>query len=253
MGAEVSRLHPCRWPLAVWTLATVAIAFLRVDYTLAGSFSFAPAMALLSGTWLGSRRGALVQILATAVLIPLAMLSPATVRPGEWGYRVGLVVSAALAGVIASPDDDGARPPRAVRLTVFGVAGATAALAMVFLPQTSRDAVGILFVLTFLLAPVFAVFYAYKMVSEPGRVVGYFFCLLPYYAAGFAGNALLARWSPNTAAAAGIPDGLKEILFQSYFSHLPGELMSLVVIAYLVCAIDRQGTAGESLAIDESR
>jgi len=253
MPAEVSRLHPSRWPLAVWTVATVGIAFLRVDYTLAGSFSFAPAMALLSGTWLGSKRGALVQILATAILIPLAIFSPATVSPGEWGFRAGLVVSAALAGVIATPDGNGAHPPRAVRLAVFGIAGATAALTMVFLPQTARGTVGILFVLTFLLAPVFAIFYAYKMVSEPGRVVGYFFCLLPYYAAGFAGNGLLARWSPNTAAIAGIPDGWRDILFQSYFSHLPGELMSLVVIAYLVCAIDRHDTADESSAISESR
>ncbi len=253
MPAQVSRLHPSRWPLAVWTLASVGMAFLRVDYTLAGSFSFAPAMALLSGTWLGSRRGALVQILATAVLIPTAIFSTGTTNPDEWGFRGGLVVSAALAGVIASPDGNGAHPLRAVRLTVFGVAGATAALVVVFVPQVPSGNIGILFLLTFLLAPVFAIFYAYKMVPEPGRVVGYFFCLLPYYAAGFAGLALLATWSPAAAAVAGIAGGGRDIVFHAYFSHLPGELMSLGVIAYLVCAIDREDAADEPLVIAASR
>ena len=84
-------------------------------------------------------------------------------------------------------------------------------------------------------------------------MVGYFFCLLPYYAAGFAGLALLATWSPDTAGFAGIPDGWRDIVFHAYFSHLPGELMSLVVIAYLVCAIDREGGADEPLAIRASR
>ncbi len=229
------------------------MAFLSVDYALAGSFSFAPAMALLSGTWLGSRRGALVQILATAVWIPATIFSTGSANPGEWGFRVGLVVSAALAGVIASPNGNGARPQRAVRLTVFGVAGATAALVMIFVPQLPRGPMGVAFLLTFLLAPVFAIFYAYKMVPEPGRVVGYFFCLLPYYGAGVAGLALLATWSPNAAAIAGIADGWRDIVFRAYFSHLPGELMSLVVIAYLVCAIDREGADDEPLAIHTAR
>lgn len=237
----------------MWTLASLGMAFLSVDYALAGSFSFAPAMALLSGTWLGSRRGALVQILATAVWIPAAIFFTGSANPGEWGFRIGLVVSAALAGVIASPDGNGAHPQRAVRLTVFGIGGTSAALVMVFVPQLPRGSMGVVFLLTFLLAPVFAIYYAYKMVPEPGRVVGYFFCLLPYYGAGGAGLALLATWSPNVAAVARISDGWRDIVFRAYFSHLPGELMSLVVIAYLVCAIDHAGADDEPLAIRAAR
>ena len=250
--AEAARLHPSRWPLAVWLLVSVGVAYLRVDYTL-GSLSFAPAIALLSGTWLGSLRAASVQALATTTLIPAAILVPGTVHPGEWGFRLGLVASAALAGAVSKPDDSGARPPRPIRLTVFGVACATAVLVAVVVPRVAARDVGVVFGLTFVLATAIGVFYSYKIVAEPGRVAGYFFCLLPYYATGFAANMLLAWWRPDVAIAAGIPDDWTEILFHAYFSHLPGELISLVVIAYVVCAIDRQGAADGPYAISASR
>ena len=251
-SSDAGRLHPSRWPPAFWILGTAGIAFLSVEYTL-GSFSFAPAIALLSGTWLGAKRGALVQILATAIMIPVAFVSPATVNPGEWCFRLGLVFSAALAGSIASPDDNGARPVRAVWWTVFGVASVTTMLALIFIPQITKGTIGVYYALTFLLGTAIAVFYAYKMVPEPGRVVGYFFCLYPYYIAGFSGNVLLATWSSDTATVASLPDRWRDILFHAYFSHLPGELISLVVIAYIVCAVDRKGATNGPLAIGMSR
>ena len=251
-SSNASRLHPSRWPLTIWTLGSAGIAFLRVEYTL-GSFSFAPAIALLCGTWLGPKRAVLVQFVATTIMIPLAIVSPETVGPGEWSFRLGLILCALVAGVIAPADDNGANPPRAVWWTVFGVASATALLVMVFVPQITKGIIGVYFGLTFLLATAIAVFYAYKMVPEPGRVVGYFFCLLPYYIAGFAGNVILAAWNPDTGTAASMPDRWADILFYSYFSHLPGELISLVVIAYVVCAVDRNGAMDGPLAISRSR
>ena len=244
-SSNASRLHPSRWPLTIWTLGSAGIAFLRVEYTL-GSFSFAPAIALLCGTWLGPKRAVLVQFVATTIMIPLAIVSPETVGPG-------LILCALVAGVIAPADDNGANPPRAVWWTVFGVASATALLVMVFIPQVTKGAIGVYFALTFLLATAIAVFYAYKMVPEPGRVVGYFFCLLPYHIAGFAGNVILAAWNPDTGTAASMPERWADILFYSYFSHLPGELISLVVIAYVVCAVDRNGAMDGPLAISRSR
>ena len=251
-SSNSSRLHPSRWPLVIWTLGSTGIAFLRVEYTL-GSFSFAPAAALLCGTWLGPKRAALVQFVSTAVMVPVAIVSPEAVGPGEWSFRLGLILSALVAGVIAPADDNGANPPRAVWWTVFSVASGTALLVMVFIPRITRGTIGVYFALTFLLATAIAVFYAYKMVLEPGRVVGYFFCLLPYYIAGFIGNVIWATWNPSTATVASVPERWEEILFYSYFSHLPGELISLVVIAYVVCAVDRNGTMDGPLAIGKSR
>ncbi len=233
----------------MWIALSVSAGLLRVPYSL-GAFSFAPAVALLSGTWLGWRRAALVQTIAAAALIPAGAVAPSLDNPGEWGFRVGLIASAALAGVISTPDGNGAHPTRAIRLTVFGVAGLTAAVARVILPRQSS---GAFFALTFLLAASIAVYYAYRMVPEPGRVVGYAFCLLPYYTAGLAWNAMVVRWLPARAVLAGIPGRWDELVFHGYLAHLPNELIAIVVIAYLVCALDRRGASHGPMAIGASR
>jgi len=245
----VHRYHPSRWPVAVWVAVSIGAGLLRVPYTL-GAFSFAPAAALLSGTWLGARRAGFVQLAAAAALLPATLLVPDLGNPGDWGFRAGLVASAGLAGVLSRPDESGAHPGRAIRLVVFGAAGATAGLVVMVVPRQSS---GVLFALTFLLATAIAVFYAYRMVPEPGRVIGYAFCLLPYYVAGFAWNLMVARFLPATAAMAGIPDRWQEILFHAYLAHLPTELIAIVVISYLVCALDRGGASEGPMAIGRSR
>lgn len=245
----MSRYHPSRWPLAVWLAVSIGAGLLRVQYTL-GAFSFAPAAALLCGTWTGWRRAGLVTAVATAALIPATLLLPQLGNAGDWGFRIGLVAAATLAGAIAPPDGHGAHPARGIRLAVFGAAGATAGLVVLVVPRQSS---GVLFALAFLLATSIAVFYAYRMVPEPGRVIGYLFCLLPYYAAGFVWNLLLARLLPATAALAGIPDRWEEIFFHAYLAHLPSEMIAVVVIAYIVCALDRGGSVKGPMAIGASR
>jgi hypothetical protein len=245
----VHRYHPSNWPLALWVAISIGAELLRVQYTL-GAFSFAPAVALLSGTWLGWRRAGAVQAAAMVGAVAVAALVPELGNVGDWGFRLGLIAAAMLAGVIARPDGNGAHPVRAVRLAVFGAAGATAGLVLIVIPRQSS---GVLFALTFLLATSIAVFYAYRMVPEPGRVIGYAFCLLPYYAAGIAWNLIVARLLPARAALAGIPDDWDEILFHAYFAHLPSELIAVVVIAYLVCALDRGGSSSGPMAVGASR
>ncbi len=245
----MDRYHPSRWPLAIWVALSIGLGLLRVPYTL-GSFSFAPAVALLSGTWLGWRRAGLVQVLALAGSLAVVAVFPELGNVGDWGFRLGLVAAAMIAGAIARPDGNGAHPTRTIRLAVFGAAGATAALVMIVVP---RQTSGVLFALTFLLATSIAVFYAYRMVPEPGRVIGYAFCLIPYYAAGISWNLVVSRFFPARAALAGIPDDWDEILFHAYFAHLPSELIAVVVIAYLVCALDRGGLSRGPMAIGSSR
>lgn len=248
-----ARVHPSNWPLVVWTLLSIVAGLLHIQYTV-GGFSFAPAVALLSGTWLGWRRAALVQAVAAFTVVVLGLLFGETL-PGvgsaaSWGFHLGVVGSAALAGVVATPDGNGAHPSRAVRLAVFGVAGATAALAVIVVPRQSS---GVLFAAAFMLATTIAIFYAYRMVPEPGRVVGYAFCLLPYYALGVGWNLLVARFMPATAALEGIPERWHDVVFHAYLAHLPSELIAVVVIAYLVCALDRGACSGGPMAIGASR
>lgn len=245
----MSRLHPSGWPLGLWVVLSITAALLRVDFTVS-AFSFAPAAALLSGTWLGARRGALVQAIAAAAVIPLGAFMPRLGDPAEWGYRVGVVAAAALAGIYATPDGNGAHPRRWIRMTVFGAAGATAALVTIVVPRQSS---GVMFVLVFLLATAIAVFYALRMVPEPGRVIGYAFCLIPYFALGVGWTLIVARWMPATAALSGVPSAWDDILFHAYFAPLPSQLIAIVVIAYLVCALDRGGTASGPMAIGASR
>jgi len=248
----VSRYHPSQWPLYAWVALALVAGLLRVDYT-SGSFSFAPAVALLAGTWLGSNRAALTQLLAGLALVPIAWVQPQIVNPAEWGFRVGLIATAALAGAIARPDGNGAHPRRAIRLAVFGIAGVTGALVFNVVPRITSGENGVLFTLAFLMGTALASFYGYRMVPEPGRVIGYAFCLAPYYLAGVAWTALLSVFMPATAALAGIRSGWRETVFHAYLAHLPGDLIAVVVIAYLVCAIDRGGTASGPLAIGASR
>lgn len=249
----MNRFHPSRWPLALWLVLSTGAGLLRVQYTL-GGFSFATPVALLAGTWLGWRRAVLVQAIAATALTACGLLLPETF-PGldnaaEWGFRLGLVAAAGLAGVIATPDGNGAHPPRAARLAVFGAAGATAGLAVIVIPQQSS---GVLFGAAFVLATTIAAFYAYRMVPEPGRVVGYLFCLLPYWALGLGWSLLVARTMPATAALAGIPERWHAVVFHAFLAHLPSELIAVVVISYLVCTLDRGGAARGPMAIGAPR
>lgn len=242
----MSRYHPSNWPLGLWLVLATGAGLLRVQYTL-GGFSFGPPVALLAGTWLGWRRGALLQALATVAMTPFGLLFPETLpglnNPGEWGFRLGLIAAAAVAGLIATPDGNGAHPRRAVRMAVFGAAGATAGLAVIVVPRQSS---GVLFGAAFVLATTIAIFYAYRIVPEPGRVVGYAFCLVPYYTLGVGWSLLVARLLPATAALAGIPERWHEVLFHAFLAHLPSDMIAIVVIAYLVCALDRGAALREA-------
>ncbi len=248
----MTRLHPSRWPLVLWVLLSLGGAFLKVDYTL-GSFSFAPAAALLSGTWLGPWRAASVQAAATILLVPVSLVFPGAVGIGDWGFRLGLIVAAFVAGSVASADSNGAHPTRRVRMTVFGAAGATVGLAFTIMPRMTLGDIGTYFALVFVLGSAIAVFYAYRMVPEPGRFIGYVFCLLPYYFGGMGWIWLLGMLSPATVAANDLPTGFRETVFFAYISHLTPELISLVVIAYLVCAVEGTNTTESPFAISAPR
>ena len=235
-----TRFHPSQWPLAVWVVLALLAEALRVDYTL-GAFSFAPAVALLAGTWLGPRRGALSQAIAVGCLAIIAVFVPATAAANEWGFHIGRVLTAWVAGQVAPADERGAHPPLRVRLVVLSAAVTTVALIIMTSGATSgvpigNSPLGGLFVVAFLVAPAFVVFYAWRIVPEPARVIGYAYSLMPYYALGLAWPWAFNRFG---GMAAGSLASDQELVFHGYLAHVPGDVIGIVLISYIVCAVNR--------------
>ena len=243
------RFHPSQWPLPVWVVLALVAEALRVDYTL-GAFSFAPVVALLAGTYLGPRRGALSQAIAVGCLALVAVFSPATASFGEWGFHLGRVLAAWVAGQVAPADDRGAHPAVRVRLVVLSAAVATVALIIMTAGSTSGVPIGSsplggLFVVAFLVAPAFVVWYAWRIVPQPSRVISYAYSLMPYYALGLAWPWALNHFWDGASIAAGSLATDQEILFHGYLTHIPGDVIAIVLISYIVCAVNR---ATESMA-----
>ncbi len=243
------RFHPSRWPLAAWVVLALVAEALRVDYTL-GAFSFAPVVALLAGTYLGPRRGALSQAIAVACLVLIAVIFPATTSIGEWGFHLGRILAAWVAGQVAPADERGAHPALRVRMVVLSAAIATVALIIMTAVSTSGVPIGSsplggLFVVAFLVAPAFVVGYAWRVVPQPSRVVSYAYSLMPYYAMGLVWPWAINRFWGGASAATGSLVSNQELLFHGYLTHIPGDVIAIVLISYIVCAVNR---ATESMA-----
>lgn len=232
------RYHPARWPLAVWVVLALAAEALRVDYTL-GAFSFAPAVALLAGTWLGPRRGPLSQVIAVGCIAVVSIFWPAASHANEWGFHIGRILAAMVAGQVATPDENGANPPARTQIVVLAAAFATGVMVVRYGMHSGPGPLGTYFAITFVLAAGIAFVYAWRIVPEPARVLGYGYSLLPYYALGLAWTWVFSRYFQAAAAAEGTPTSLLDILFHGYLAHVPGDVIGIVVISYLVCAVDR--------------
>lgn len=232
----MERFHPSRWPLTAWVVLTVAADALNVDYTV-GSFSLAPAVALMAGTWAGSRRGAMSQAIAVVALAALAPALPVVPTASGWGFRLGRIAAAWVAGQVAPPGEEGGRPPRRVRWALAAAAGLTAVVVFYSRSHFGQWPIGTFFAVTFLLAVLIAGFYARKIVPEPGRVLCYAWALLPYYAVALVTMLGVAAWWPE---ATGIPGPFtpRALLFHGFLAHLPGDLIGTVVVAYLVGAVE---------------
>jgi hypothetical protein len=101
------------------------------------------------------------------------------------------------------------------------------------------ERLSMLFLVAFLVAPAFVVWYAWRIVPQPSRVISYAYSLMPYYALGLAWPWTLTRFFPATAAAAGSLASNPEILFHGYLAHVPGDVIGVVLISYIVCAVNR--------------
>lgn len=238
----MQRFHPSNWHLAAWIALTVAADLLRVGYTM-GSFSLAPAVALMAGTWAGPRRGAMSQAVAVVAQAALAPAVPVVGVAADWGFRIGRIAAAWVAGQVAPADEQGGRPPQRVRVLLAVAAVLTVVVVVYSRSHFGQEPIGTFFAATFLMAALIAGFYARKIVPEPGRVLAYAWALLPYYAVAIVTAIGVAAWRPE---ATGIPGPFtpRALMFHAYLAHLPGDLIGLVVVAYLVGAVE--GRAGAS-------
>lgn len=213
-----------------WAVATVAGALLRFDYRV-GDASLANAVMLLAAVVLEPRRAARSQALALPVLLALSLPGPAG-GPGDWGYMVGRVVAA---GVISRLVRSGPAEPqrRAVLLPLAAyVLGATVASLAWSGAADPRLHLRTYYVAVLALALVIAFYYSLRLIARPGRIPVLMAGLWPYYGLGI-GWALLVA-TGVLGAPAGLPESSVDTLFHGLVTHLPGDALTCVVIAFLL-------------------
>ena len=217
-------LQAAGWPLWVWVLLAITAAALRIDLTV-GAFSLAPAVAMLAGSFLGPVQGAMSQALALLVIVPTALLVPGLGGPEDWAYGVGHLAAAGAAGLLA-PAGWGLAASVALALTTIATWDGPAAAPRLRFHYAS--ALGIAVVIT--------LYYAHRLLPSPGRVLNFLCSLFPYYATGMIGAMLLQSTGHLPAANEVIGWAPPDLLFYGYLSHLPGDLLGVVLVTYLTSA-----------------
>lgn len=235
--------RPADWPLWAWTGLTVVAALLEVDYSL-GAFSLAPAVALMAGSFLGPRRGALSQAAALPIWIVLSLLVVGDARVAAWGYGAGRIALAAMSGQAAPASR---RVEKVSRKQAAVLAALAVAVGFVlwrrFTAPGSPQAPERYFAAVFALAIVIGLYYTWRIVPEVGRVIAYLYSLLPYY-----GVALIWLWALSLAAPARVP-GIEPgdpayLVFHGFLAHLPPDSLMAVLAAYLASGGDGRRVAG---------
>ncbi len=216
-----------RWPVWAWALATLVASFIRLDYAV-GHYSAATGVALLAGSLLGSRAGAASQALALIGLLPLSLL-PIGAGLGDWGYFCGQILVAATAGRWAPA----ASPPRVgwqVGLTLLAMGTAASLAALSWHDRVMGMQLKTYYTAVIGLALFIALWYALRLVQRPTRVLELIASLAPYYALGVLWIAVLR--AAGSGAAPAIASTAGNLLFHGYVTHLPGDVLTAVVVAF---------------------
>lgn len=219
-------LQPRLWPLWLWAALAVVACFLRLDYAV-GDYSGATAVALYCGALIGSGRAARAQTLALALLLPLSLFGLLGGVP-SWGYFGGRIAAGWMAGRTACAD----RPPAggwAVRVPL-----ALMMAVALWATTTWVEPAGGLNLKTYYsgvigLGLVIAFWYALRLVARPARIFGLVAALAPYYLLGTLWIAVVAWLEP-----AAISRPAAQIPFHGFAVHLPGDVLSAVVVAFFI-------------------
>lgn len=218
-------LDPREWPPWAWALMTLVATTLGYELSL-GRYSLGTGIALLAGALLGSRAGAYTQ--ALAALPAIAITGTGVVgSPTEWGYLVGRIAAAYLAGYFV-PAHEPLRHARIAWRSVALMLAAAVPAALWWQEPWAGLRLRTYYNAVLVMALVIAFYYALRLVKYPLRVVGLTAALAPYYLSGLAWIAI-----QNLAGGAG-GGGLpwSNVIFHGYVSHLPADVLTCVVVAF---------------------
>jgi hypothetical protein len=219
-------MTPRNWPPWAWALCTLLATALGYELTL-GRYSLGTGIALLAGAYLGPRRGAYSQLLAAgpALLITGTGLVG---TPIEWGYLVGHIGTAALAGWLAPADLPLQHPRFAWRTAVLMIAAAIPAANAWQEPWVGMQ-LRTYYNAVLVMALVIAFFYAIRLVRHPLRVLGFMAALVPFYVAGLDWILVLGWWGGAPVPGA---ESWGNLVFHGYVAHLPADVLTGVVVAF---------------------
>ena len=148
--------------------------------------------------------------------------------PIEWGYLVGQIGAAALAGWLAPADRPLQRPRLVWRTAVLMIAVAIPA-AMAWQEPWAGLQLRTYYNAVLTMAMVIAFFYAIRLVQHPLRVLGFMVALVPYYLLGLDWVLLLSWWNGQPACGA---ETWGNLVFHGYVAHLPADVLTGVVVAF---------------------
>lgn len=224
-GFPVS-MSPRQWPPWVWALLTLTVTAVGYELTI-GRYSFGTGVALLAGSYLGPRRGAYAQVLAAGPALLLTGLGLVG-SPVEWGYLVGQIAAAALAGWLAPADKTLHRPRLVWRTAVLMIAAAIPA-AMAWQEPWAGLQLRAYYNAVLTMAMVIACLYAMRLVQHPLRVLGFMVALVPYYLVGLNWVLVLSWWNGQPVTGA---ETWGNLIFHGYVAHLPADVLTGVVVAF---------------------
>ncbi len=217
-------MSPRDWPVWAWVLLTVAVYPLGYELTV-GAYTFSTGAALLAGCMLGASGALRSQAIACALLVALSLVGLVG-GFAHWGYMAGRIAAAVAAGRLAA--DNAGRSGRRIVNAILVVMGlVAAATANAWQEPWIGQQLKPYFNAVLVLAIVIAFFYALRLVAKPARVLALSACLAPYYCIGLAWTAVSQRFSDGAALATG------DLLFYGYVTHLPGDVLMAVVVAFL--------------------
>jgi len=219
-------LRPADWPLSLWVALTLAASFVRLDYTI-GDYSGATGMALFAGATVGARRGARIQAAAALALVPLALVGVLGSLT-SLGYIVGRIAAAWAAGRSAAIS----RPPAtgwSVRLPLVLLLAVAAWSTRTWHEPPGGLNLRMYYTGVIGMGVLIGFWYAMRLVARPARVPALVAALAPYYILGIGWVAVCAWAWPAL-----LPLPVSEIPFHGLAVHLPGDVLTAVVVAFFL-------------------
>lgn len=183
---------------------------------------------LLAACMLPPERAVRSQAWALPALLLLSLPGPAG-GPADWGYMLGRVGAAWTVGRLLQTG--AARAARAAVLApLAAILLASVVAALVWSGEDPGLHLRMYYTAVLGLAGAIAFYYALRLVERPARVPVLLAGMWPYYLAGISWSLAFGALRPTSGS---LPAAPGDILFHGLVTHLPGDLLTCVVVAVL--------------------